>query len=49
MEASMPAGILSGVLSTEFGGDPEFAAAVILVTTVSSALFLSVLLLLVRA
>lgn len=48
MEASMPAGILSGVLSTEFGGDPEFAAAVILVTTVSSALFLSILLLLVR-
>ncbi len=45
MEASMPAGILSGVLSTEFGGDPELAAAVILVTTVISALFLSGLLL----
>lgn len=41
MEASMPAGILSGVLSTEFGGDPEFAAAVILVTTLVSSLFLS--------
>ncbi|MCP4425541.1 MAG: AEC family transporter [Chloroflexi bacterium] len=41
MEASMPAGILSGVLSTEFGGDPEFAAATILVTTLISALFLS--------
>ncbi len=48
MEASMPAGILSGVLSTEFGGDPEFAAATILVTTIASAFFLSVLLLLVR-
>ena len=47
MEASMPAGVLSGVLSTEFGGEPEFAAAVILVTTVFSALFLSGLLLLV--
>ena len=47
MEASMPAGILSGVLSTEFGGDPEFAAAVILVTTVASAIFLSGLLLIV--
>ncbi len=47
MEASMPAGILSGVLSTEFGGDPEFAAAVILVTTLVSALFLGGLLLLI--
>lgn len=45
MEASMPAGILSGVLSTEFGGDPEFAAATILVTTVLSTLYLSGLLL----
>lgn len=45
MEASMPAGILSGVLSTEFGGDPEFAAATILVTTLMSTLFLSGLLL----
>ena len=47
MQASMPAGILSGVLSTEFGGDPEYATAVILVTTLFSALFLSGLLLLV--
>jgi hypothetical protein len=45
MEASMPAGILSGVLSTEFGGDPEFAAATILVTTLVASLFLSGLLL----
>ncbi len=45
MEASMPAGILSGVLSTEFGGDPEFAAATILFTTLVSTLFLSGLLL----
>ena len=45
MEASMPAGILSGVLSTEFGGDPEFAAATILITTLASTLFLSGLLL----
>ena len=45
MEASMPAGVLSGVLSTEFGGDPAFAAATILVTTLSGALFLSILLL----
>jgi predicted permease len=47
MQASMPAGILSGVLSTEFGGDPEYASAVILVTTLFSALFLSGLLLVV--
>jgi malate permease and related proteins len=45
MEASMPAGVLSGVLSTEFGGDPEFAAATILVTTLVSILYLSGLLL----
>ncbi len=44
LEASMPAGVLSGVLSTEFGGDPEFAAAVILVTTLASTVFLSGLL-----
>ena len=48
LEASMPAGILSGVLSTEFGGDPEFASAVILVTTLASALFLSGLLLILN-
>ncbi len=48
LEASMPAGILSGVLSTEFGGDPEFASAVILVTTLTSALFLSGLLLILN-
>lgn len=47
MEASMPAGILSGVLSTEFGGDPQFAAATILVTTLGSAFFLSGLLMLI--
>ncbi|MCA9977034.1 MAG: AEC family transporter [Anaerolineales bacterium] len=46
LEASMPAGVLSGVLSTEFGGDPEFAAATILVTTLLSALVLSGLFLL---
>lgn len=44
LEMSMPAGVLSGVLSTEFGGDPEFAASVILVTTLTSAVFLSALL-----
>ncbi len=48
LEAGMPAGILSGVLSTEFGGDPEFASAVILVTTLTSALFLSGLLLILN-
>lgn len=46
LEAAMPAGILSGVLTTEFGGDAEFATAVILTTTLSSAIFLSGLLLL---
>ena len=44
LETSMPAGVLSGVLSTEFGGDPEYAASVILVTTLTSTIFLSILL-----
>lgn len=48
LEASMPAGILSGVLSAEFGSDAEFAAATILVTTLASALVLPILLLLVQ-
>ena len=47
LEGSMPAGVLSGVLATEFGGDAEFAAATILFTTVLSAVFLSGLLLFV--
>lgn len=47
LEASMPAGVLSGVLSTEFGGDAEFAAATILFTTILGAFFLSGLLLFV--
>lgn len=46
LQASMPAGVLSGVLTAEFGGDSEFATAVILVTTIFSGLFLSGLLLL---
>ncbi len=47
LEGSMPAGVFSGVLPTEFGGDAEFAAATILFTTVLSAIFLSGLLLFV--
>lgn len=45
MEASMPAGVMSGVLTAEFGGDPEFAAATILLTTLLSTIYLSGLLL----
>jgi predicted permease len=47
LEATMPSGLMSGVLTTEFGGDAEFAAATILVTTLLGSVFLSVLLLLV--
>ena len=47
LEATMPSGLMSGVLTTEFGGDAEFAAATILVTTLLSSIFLSVLLLLI--
>lgn len=47
LEASMPAGVLSGVLATEFGGDAEYSAGIILVTTLLSTVFLSGLLLLI--
>lgn len=36
LEMAMPTGVFSAILSTEFGGDPDFAAATILVTTVAS-------------
>ncbi|HID53266.1 MAG TPA: hypothetical protein EYP41_14690 [Anaerolineae bacterium] len=42
-----PEALDTAVLSTEFGGDAEFAAATILFTTVLSAVFLSGLLLFV--
>jgi predicted permease len=45
LEASMPAGVLSGVLATEFGGNAEYSAGIILVTTLLSTVFLSGLLL----
>lgn len=33
LQAAMPCGVMSGVLSETFGGDPEFAAATILTST----------------
>ena len=45
LEAAMPAGVLSGVLATEFGGDAEYSAGIILVTTLLSIVFMSALLL----
>ncbi|MCP5099327.1 MAG: hypothetical protein GY943_27555 [Chloroflexi bacterium] len=45
LQASMPAGILSGILSTEFGADAEYSSAIIFVTTIASTVFLSILLL----
>ena len=45
LESSMPAGVFSGVLATEYGGDAEFATATILVSTVLSAFTLGVILL----
>lgn len=47
LEATMPSGLMSGVLTAEFGGDASFAAATVLVTTILSSIFLSVLLLLI--
>ena len=47
VEASMPAAVMSGVLATEFGGDAEFATAVVLVSTLASIVTLSILLSLV--
>lgn len=44
IEASMPTAVTAGVLATEFGGDAEYVTAVILVSTVASALSLGVLL-----
>jgi predicted permease len=44
IEASMPTAVMAGVLATEFGGDAEFVTAVILVSTVASALSLGILL-----
>lgn len=46
LEASMPTGVFSGVLATEYGVDAEYATAAILVTTLLSIVTLSVLLLL---
>lgn len=44
LQASMPCGVMSGVLSETFGGDPEFAAATILVSTVAGVAVLGGLL-----
>ncbi len=46
LQYSMPVGVSSGVLATEFDGDAEFAAAAVFVTTLASVVPLSVLLLL---
>lgn len=48
LESSMPVGVSSGVLATEFGGDPEFAAAAVLVSTLLSVFFLSTILLVLQ-
>lgn len=44
LQAAMPSGVMSGVLAEAFGGDPEFAAATILVSTVVGIGVLGVLL-----
>ena len=44
VESSMPTAVISSVLATEFGSDPEFVTAVILVSTLASSITLSVLL-----
>jgi predicted permease len=48
VEASMPTGVMAGVLATEFGSDAEFVTAVILISTLASVVSLSVLLFLLR-
>lgn len=44
LQAAMPCGVMSGVLSETFGGDPEFAAATILTSTVAGVVVLGALL-----
>jgi malate permease and related proteins len=44
LQAAMPSGVMSGVLATLFGGDAEFVAATILLSTLASMVTLSVLL-----
>jgi predicted permease len=44
LQAAMPSGVMSGVLATLFGGDAEFVAATILLSTLASIATLSVLL-----
>lgn len=44
IQSSMPTAVISVSLSTEFGGDSEFASAVIVVSTLASVVTLSVLL-----
>lgn len=46
LESSMPSGVFSGVLATEYGADAEYATAAILVTTLMSVFTLSIMLLL---
>ena len=44
MQASMPSGVMSGVLAAEFGSDVDFATSTVLASTVGSVISLSVLL-----
>jgi len=44
IQASMPCGVLSGVLAAEFGSDVDFATSVVLVSTIGSVISLSLLL-----
>ncbi len=48
IQASMPCGVMSGVLATEFGSDAEFATSTVLTSTLGSIITLSFLLWLVR-
>jgi malate permease and related proteins len=44
IQASMPCGVLSGVLAAEFGSDVDFATSAVLISTVGSVISLSLLL-----
>lgn len=48
VESSMPSGVFSVTLATEFEGEAQFASTVILVSTLASIVTLSILLVLVR-
>jgi predicted permease len=47
VQSSMPTAVVTTIIATEFGSDPEFTSAVILISTLASVVSLSILLTLI--